>query len=264
MINDPFTNSEFPAAPKIQTDDPFNKELITYNNSFSGSDLQCIMFMPMTPEEKVAHRLSAQASPTTYKVFAELQTITVSSHRNVFPVRRLGESHAYTYTRGARTIAGTLVFSILNRDVMAEFYRRSGSEISMNAPFFVDQIPPFSITAIAENEYGGVASAVLVNIHLTNFGQTMSVDDIFMESTYSYVAEHYYPFVDDPIAFLQRRNAVSTMPNDPPASKAILSKVPRNKMPGFIRDGVDEAERDAKIIDDIIGMPGRFDRLSEL
>ena len=216
-------------APLTITDNPDSatRRVTAYNNSFSGSDIQCLMFMPrFLPEEQEAigsgPGTGSLKEMTTYKIFAEIQTITVSSTRNVFPIRRLGESHAHKYTRGARTIAGTLVFSVLNQDVMADFYRRHTGEVDTSAPFFVDQIPPFTITAMAENEYGGVASAALVNVHLTNFGQTISVDDIFMESTYSYVAEHYFPFVDDPREFLRRLDLEYKGPMDAPFSQKWL------------------------------------------
>lgn len=243
--------NNFANAPLTITDnpDPATRRTTIYNNSFSGSDIQCLMFMPrFTPTEREAigsgPGTGALKEMTTYKIFAEIQTITVSSTRNVFPVRRLGESHAHKYTRGARTIAGTLVFSVLNQDVMSDFYRRHTGEVDTSAPFFVDQIPPFSITAMAENEYGGVASAILVNVHLTNFGQTISVDDIFMESTYSYVAEHYFPFVDNPREFIRRLDLEYKGAMDTPFS----SKWNRHISKGEIV----QREHEERILDEVL------------
>jgi len=137
------------------------------------------------------------------KTFAELQTLTISSARSVFGVRRLGEHHVHQYTRGARTIAGSMIFTTFTRDVFAEFYRVSGYDnfTDPTAPFFVDQIPPFHLLISAANEYGLHAQAALINVNLTNFGTTMSVHDLQLESTYTYVAQFFFPFIQDYRAF---------------------------------------------------------------
>jgi hypothetical protein len=188
------------AQPIVITDSRLPRP-VTYN-SFSGADIRAAAFMPDPNGEA--------PEGGTYKIFAELQTVTISSTRNVFPVRRLGESHAHRYTRGARTIAGTLIFAVLDQDVMSELYRRDRSEVSAGAPFFVDQIPPFNVFVDCQNEYGNIASTGLVNVHLVNFGQTLSVDDIYLESTYTYVAEQFVPFVSDAQGFLSRQYLLPT------------------------------------------------------
>jgi len=177
-------------------------------NSFSGTDLQCLMYVPGANRLDQQRYADPRSDQITRKLFAELQTLTISSTRNVYPVRRLNESSPFRYTRGARTIAGTLIFSVLSRDVLAEFYRYDKQEIDDGAPFFVDQIPAFSIFIHGANEMGGVVNAALLNVTLVNFGQTLSVDDIYLESTYTYVAQYFLPFVDDPHAFLQRRTDI--------------------------------------------------------
>lgn len=176
-------------------------------NSMSGADIQCHLVMPDPPnKEKLLDPFGVAPADRTYpamKTFAELQTITISSARSVSGVRRLGEVHTTGYVRGGRTIAGTLVFTTFSRDVFAEFYQISGYDnfSDPSAPFFVDQIPPFHILMTAHNEYGVSAQCALINVELTNFGTTLSIHDIIVESTYSYVAQFYYPFVQDYYAF---------------------------------------------------------------
>lgn len=63
--------------------------------------------------------------------------------------------------------------------------------------FFVDQLPSFDIILTAANEHGAVANSVIKGVTISNFGTTMSVDDMYMESTYTYVAENFWPFVKD-------------------------------------------------------------------
>lgn len=220
-----------------QSDSPDPAPLVY--NSFSGADLQCLMYMetPSWPERRMTgdtgHDTNSRIA--NWKLFAELQTLTISSTRNVFPVRRLGESHSHAYTRGARTIAGTMIFGMLNRDVMAEFYRRWSGEVQEDAPFFVDQIPPFSIFIHGANEYGGVTNAALIDVTLVNYGQTLSVDDIYLESTYSYVARHFFPFVEDTAAFLRRRTAL--------LSTRTGAMSMRWNLPSLYDRGTDEATR---------------------
>ena len=183
-------------------------------NSFSGTDIQCFFFgdnlsyvkadiassTALSALEK--HTLVERASQSRQAVspFGELQTLTVSSARSFGPVRRLGENRAVEYKGGARTIAGTLVFGLLNRDVFSDYMRDviPGAQAdNWRGPDFVDELPPFNILIRGGNEYGAMASAMLIGVRVTNFGTTFSVDDLFTEATYSYVAEHYIPFVED-------------------------------------------------------------------
>lgn len=173
-------------------------------DSFSGTDLTAVIVMP-TPSASTMQKMNLDPNkykyPTT-RVFAELQTLSISSARSVAPVRRLGEAHVHEYLRGPRTIAGSMVFTTFTRDVFAEFYRLHGSD-SFNAevPMHVDQIPEFHVLIQASNEYGTFGAMALVGVTLTNFGTTLSVHDLMIESSYTYVARMMYPFVRNTLDF---------------------------------------------------------------
>jgi len=169
----------------------FYHEPTTYN-SFSGVDIQAAVYVPDTD----AHDPLRPKDITlgNLKVFGELQTLTVSSFRGVAPVRRLGESWPRTYAKGSRTLAGSMVFSVLERDVWSHLYKMDRSERRTSSPFFVDQLPPFNITITAANEQGHVCTQAILGVTITNFGTTYSVEDLLVESTYSYVAEAITPF----------------------------------------------------------------------
>lgn len=130
--------------------------------------------------------------------FREIQTISISSARSVHPVRRLGESHVTAYTRGARTLAGSIVCVSGDRDPFINVMARSSKEKSSSNPFFTDEIPEFSILIIATNEYGQLSHAGMSGVTLTNFGQTFSSEDMYLENTYTYVARYYHPLLPDP------------------------------------------------------------------
>jgi len=156
-------------------------------SSYAGSDIMCTIFIPV-PNIAPIRDMGQQGSIVGgghIKLNMELQTLTVSSARSVHPVRRIGEVAPATYTRGARTIAGTMIFTTLFRDAFADIYQKSVEDGETDLEnFFVDQIPKFNMLVSAANEYGESASSVLTGIHLTNFGTTLSIDDMYTEATY--------------------------------------------------------------------------------
>jgi len=156
--------------------------------SYAGSDILCTIYIP-------ANHSEGTTDPGFAEVTDHLQTITVSSARSIMPVRRLGETNPVEYTRGSRTIAGSMIFTAGLRDAFVRLMSKSyvDGEPRGEPNLFVDQMPKFSIAFQASNELGGVSSALLTNITLTNFGTTFSIDDIYTESTYTYVAEQYFP-----------------------------------------------------------------------
>ena len=159
--------------------------------SYAGSDILCTMYVP-------SHTSESSTDPGFIEVEDQLQTITVSSARSVMPVRRLGETNPAAYARGSRTIAGSMVFTTGLKDAFVKMLAKSfkDGEPRNEATLFVDQIPKFSMIFDCHNELGGASSAMLVNITLTNFGTTFSVDDIYTESTFTYVAEQYFPITN--------------------------------------------------------------------
>jgi hypothetical protein len=186
--------------------------------SFSGSDIQCYIFgdelqlqgdkdwvkksQNFHADEKklLENDIVRSGKERLVTVLNGIQTITVSSARSFGPVRRLGEIEPVVYKGGARTIAGSMVFALMNEDVFVQLYSGLADGMGDNigeGPDFVDAMPPFNILIRAYNEYGAQASAMLMGVKITNFGTTYSVDDMFTESTYNYVAKHYIPFVSD-------------------------------------------------------------------
>lgn len=182
-------------------------------SSFSGADIQCFFFgniadnkileiqknQSLSQEEK-QRLITKITNDLKIEPFAELQTLSVSIASSFGPVRRLGEKEAVEYKGGARTIAGSMIFAVMNRDVFHKFLRNkivATSSDRFTSPDYVDQIPPFNILIRGCNEMGTSASGMLIDVKLTNFGTTFSIDDLYLESTYSYVARQYVPFIED-------------------------------------------------------------------
>lgn len=195
--------------------------------SFSGADIKVTFYVP--PEKafglslvSVQDVLGNNPSPLFdgmisetggFLVVGNLQTLSVSSTRSVSPVRRLGESRAKIYTFGARTIAGSMIFSMLYRDAFTEIYRRSRFEV-LDEPFYVDMLPEMTIIVQAANEYGFTGREVISGVKIVNTGKTFSVDDLYTEQTYTYVATHETPFIPDPDNQRIRDSIDKTNPND--------------------------------------------------
>jgi hypothetical protein len=155
-------------------------------NSFSGIDCRAAIWIP-------PNKFHPQG---TYKVWAELQTVTISSERPAGPVRCLGIAGVRDHVRGVRTIAGSLIFTVLDVDIFLDILHPDGREAPAEYPIFVDMIPPFHIILNARNEMGSAAGLSIIDCTLTNLGQTFSVDDLLLEATYTYVAKYVTPFMN--------------------------------------------------------------------
>lgn len=162
--------------------------------SFSGADISVvIVFSGLSPTLVLPER--------NMKVSAEIHTLTISSTTSVLPVRRFGEAKPETFTKGARTFAGSMIFSVLDKDPFQELFALDAmsSTVAHDGAWHIDQMPPFDIIITATNEAGDSGVQLMSDVVLTNWGTTYSVDDIFTESTYTYMAEHVTPFVKNPI-----------------------------------------------------------------
>lgn len=153
-----------------------------YSSTFSGCDMQVSFFIP-------GHN-------PQYKVFGELQTLSISSARSFSPVRTLGRTRPKEYLRGGRTYAGSLILTELDYDALLEVMAPSDREQVEGGGyyFFVDQLPEFNITITATNEYGRSITRSVIGVTLINYGTTLSVDNMYTESQYTYVAQHVTPF----------------------------------------------------------------------
>jgi hypothetical protein len=179
------------------------------HTSYSGCDIKAIVsFYDLNAEEKNRSR---------QKVLGDVQTITYSTHREKFPVRTLGRTKTKGYTRGPRTIGGTLIFTVFDKTVLSEMlvqnYQDDASDrdnYGVWKAVLIDQIPPFDITISFVNEYGSVSKLVLYGVELVNEGQTMSIDDLITENVVSFVARHIDPMFSmrDPNQFGDWTDAV--------------------------------------------------------
>jgi len=171
---------------------------VTYRfNSYSGADIYAIAhyFDTSADADKAARRV----------ILGNIQTLTFSTHREKFPARALGHVGARGYTRGPRTIGGTMIFTVFNKSVLTELMQLDnmvetssvdagrGKTAGVDQIVLVDQIPPFDISILFANETGSLSKMAIYGVEMVNEGQTMSIEDLVTESVVSYVARHIDP-----------------------------------------------------------------------
>lgn len=120
-------------------------------------------------------------------VLGDIQTLSYSVYRPAAPVFALGRIGAKGIVRGARTIAGTMIFTVFDRHSLYEFMKDQGTEHEFDLKKS-DEIPPFDITINFLNENGESAQLVLYGVHLMSEGQTMSIEDMITENTMEFIA----------------------------------------------------------------------------
>ena len=147
------------------------------NNTFSMCDMVCTIDIVSNTGKRVISTLG------------KLQTLSYSIFQNKSPVRVIGNMNALDYVYGQRTIAGSLIFAVFNQHWLMDIYNEVHDKEEMkNWHFIADEIPPFDITISFANEYGFDSRMAIYGVRLVNEGQTMSINDIYIENTYEYVA----------------------------------------------------------------------------
>ena len=121
-----------------------------------------------------------------------LQTLSVSTHQDKKPVRVIGSMNALDYTMGQRTIAGSLVFAVFDQHFATEMFKDL-EEATGKTFFLPDELPAMDITITFANEYGKTSRMAIYGLRIINEGQVMSINDLYTENTYQFVATAMEP-----------------------------------------------------------------------
>jgi len=122
-------------------------------------------------------------------VFGEVATISYSYYRDRFPVRATGHVQAKGYTAGPRTVAGSLVFKLLNKSVVNKFVHSLYKELGRDLSLMPDELPPFSIDITFANEYGSTTKQSIIGIQIAEGNQIMTIDQLTISEQFSFVAQ---------------------------------------------------------------------------
>nr|MBC8436689.1 hypothetical protein [bacterium] len=195
--------------------------------AYSGSDVSAYI---------VAY---GRVSKESFIPLTNLAALSYSIHRDKSPVRKLGHSVAHDYTKGTRTIAGSIV--IINFDRAAFFELVAGVDIygTVGANIHLaDSIPPFDLLLMFNEENKGRSGAAwhtgftgpkkpdkaanysymwLRNIHFVDEGAVTGTDEAYLETTFQYVAED--------IEYLKPDN-IAPVTSDVSAAQAAITTAP--------------------------------------
>lgn len=164
--------------------------------SFSGSDATVYAYLPVRNPKDTNHGLVRLDS---------IQTVSVSVFREKVPVRALGYANVKGHARGPRTIAGSLVFAVINvhpllklmsltdYDWSFDRFNSASSGIDPNR-IFPDIIPPFNLMIEYNNELGSSARCHIIGVDITNDGIVSSIEDLLTEKTMQYRCRDYAIF----------------------------------------------------------------------
>ena len=128
-------------------------------------------------------------------VIGELQTVSYSIHREKYPVYTLNSINPRGFCYGPRTIAGTLIFTVIDIHLVRkiinnniEMFKLQSAPHTARKILKMDEMPPFDITITIHNEYGQRGSICIYGVEIVDEGQTMSIEDLMTEQTMSYLA----------------------------------------------------------------------------
>lgn len=152
-------------------------------NSFSGCDMIVTARLTKVEGYKIHEK--------TYSL-GSLQTLSISTHQDKRPVRAIGNMNAIDYTMGQRTIAGSMVFAVFDRHFASAIFDDL-KEIKGSSIILADELPPLDITITFANEYGRTSRMAVYGVRLINEGQVMSINDVYTENTYQFVANALEP-----------------------------------------------------------------------
>lgn len=165
-------------AEEIYSAEPMKDTLWKYSaslpkSSFSGCDISVIGYI----DGKI-------------KKFGELLTMSYSVHREKMQVRTMGRVNAKGFTRGTRTIAGSLIFVSMDRTALWDWLGHNDYDPpdTVGELPMIDQLPPMDVSISFSNEYGTLSTIRIYGIELVDHGMTMSVDDMITEQVISYMA----------------------------------------------------------------------------
>lgn len=231
---DPKKKQEEPAPLDPKDYAPLASLWTKTNVSFSGCDMVVSANMKTTD----GHVVSV--------VMGSVQTVSYSIYRKLSPINNIGNVNAKDYVGGPRTVAGSLVFTVFHQhwatDLLDKFMAAEG--YSESRKILMDEVAPIDLTITMANEFGVESRLAIYGIRLFSEGQVMSINDIYTENTYQYVAlnvdylanihtvqDVWSSWADRMNAKVAAGNQTTQVPGEQPVSKGDTSRVESKKPP---------------------------------
>jgi len=142
----------------------------------------------------------------TVTMIKTMTSLSWSVHRGKATGRPLGRPGPRGRAAGSRTIAGTMIFAasdhepfldILSEDVPTRRLDQMGwNTAPCRKVILPDQLPPFDIMVIMNNEYGTAAITTIYGVEIVDYGAQLAVDNLINEHVYQYTASGMDPLVE--------------------------------------------------------------------
>lgn len=192
-----------------------------------GADYQVNQLFIQQEQERLT-KLRKETPKTATKVLAEMQTLSVSTHRDKVAVRSCGTVYPRGFTRGPRQIAGSAIFTVFDEHVLFRFLEAHASDFDAIrfTSALLDQLPPVDILVSFANEYGQVSRMTIYGVEFIDEGQVMSIEDIMTENVVQWVARDIDPMRSVSSRFTKQgvTNAALGIPQPTRASDLILEE----------------------------------------
>lgn len=186
---------------------------------------------------------TAKALAEKTYVLGSLQTISISTHQDRKPVRVIGSVNALDYVMGQRTIAGSLVFAVFDKHFATEMFNdlRKSTGKTFLMP---DELPGLDLTLTFANEYGRESRMAIYGVKFINEGQVMSINDLYTENTYQFVATAMEPLRQEDGANSSNNRDIpsqivsSNRYNTPDNYNNSINRYHSSNYPGFMNNGL--------------------------
>lgn len=150
-----------------------------FNETFSGADM--VVFFAFPGYKPIEIGVAS--------------TVSYSTYRETKQVRTCGRISAKGIVKGSRTVSGRLIFTVI-REHVVEMIRREIPYLRTIKTILMDELPPFDILVSFGNEYGSSAGLVINGITLVDEQKTMSIEDLFTENIFTFIARDLQPMRD--------------------------------------------------------------------
>jgi len=117
-----------------------------------------------------------------------LAMISVSSHRDKFPVTACSRIGPKGFCSGHRVTAGTLMFNTIDREAFTKITNTARERWKTPDTLMADEFPGFDIVITFVNERGYASYSTIDGVTILDEGITYSMENIALMESYSYMA----------------------------------------------------------------------------
>ena len=121
-----------------------------------------------------------------------LNLLSISEHRDVFPVVKAGGSGIRGFTKGHRTTAGSIAFTSFGpnpfKGALMKFLQWSDAPYASISRIAPDELPPFDIHVVMVNGQGNVYAVYIKAVNIVDSSRAFGVQDPQISEMYSYIA----------------------------------------------------------------------------